>query len=193
MSVFKLQFLWLLVILMLWIFSILKTRKTHTHTDTQCITWFWSQSRWWVSKQDKQRIWVLQQTEHPTHTEMPDGCSRTLFFLFCLFVCFLNSLMDDDLSHWLRLTCLWVILTMTEGGRGVDIWCISLTLSWWWMEWSSSPCRRPYSTAMLNDKLHTCLSLFNEHQVPSVWCVCLCARVRAYMQGSGREIAKKIG
>lgn len=105
--------------------------------------------------------------------------------VFFFLVCF-NLLMDDDVSHWLRLTCLWVILTVTEGGRGVDVRHISQTPSWWWMERSSTPCRRPHSTAIVNDKLHTCLSLFNEHQVPRVR---LCARVQA----SGREIAKKIG
>lgn len=142
---------------------------------------FWSENRWWARK----HIWVEQQ-KHPTHTEMPRGCSWTLLFFCFVFFIFL---MDDDLSCWLWLTCLWVILTMTEGGSGVDIRCISQTLLRWWMKRSSSPCHCPYSTAMVNDKLHTCLSLFNEHQVPSVWCVCLCARV----QGSGKEIAKKIG
>lgn len=46
------------------------------------------------------------------------SCSWTFL---CVRVSF-NLLTDDDLCHWLRLTCPWVILTMTEGGKGV--WCM---------------------------------------------------------------------
>ena len=51
-----------------------------------------------------------------TYREMPHGCCQTL--LFFLIFCFLNLLMDDNLSPWLQLTCLWVTLTLTEGGKG---------------------------------------------------------------------------
>lgn len=113
-------------------------------------------------------------------------CHVAAVRLCCFYVIVFNLLMDGDLSPWLRLTCLWVILTMTEGGRGVDIY-ISQTLSRWWMERPSSPCRCPYSTAMVNEKWHTCLSLFNEHKVPSVWCMCF-MRVRAgTRQRDGKE------
>lgn len=98
-------------------------------------------------------------------------------FVFCFYS---NLLIDDDSSHYMQPTGLWVILTVTEGGRGVDLQCTSQTLSWWWME-QPSPCCRLHSAATVNDKLHTCLSLFNEHQVCVMFCVCVC------MQEVGRE------
>lgn len=103
----------------------------------------------------------------PPHRNAP-RLQSDLFFFYLLMV--------DDLSHWLQLTCLW--------GHPY-IWCIIQT-SWWWMQRSSSPSRCLCSTAGMNDKLHTWLSLFNEHQVTSVWCVCLC------VQGSDGENAKKM-
>lgn len=45
---------------------------------------------------------------------------------------------------------------------------------------------------LVNEKWHTCLSLFNEHKVPSVWCVCfmhVCAGTR---QRDGRENGVKL-
>lgn len=88
------------------------------------------------------------------------GCSQTVFFFIFLF-CFLWT------SWWMVICppgcviCLWVILT-----RGIDIWCISQSLSRWWMEQSA--------WWMKNDTLVSHCLMNIKCQVCDV-CVCACA------------------
>lgn len=119
-----------------------------------------------------------------TRTHLPCGCSRTLLFLFFFIIIMIIMII-------LCWTCWWMMIGATgcdspvsgssrqrprRVGGVVDVRRIGKTLSHWWMERSSPPHRWPCSTAMADDKLHTCLSLFNEHQVPSVCELWVCVR-----------------
>lgn len=118
-------------------------------------------------------------TPHTYGREKPSEVSQTVFFSFIL---------KHSLSLWLQRICLWVILTLTEEGRGVKRQCISQTLSHWWMKWLSSHYCHLCSAALVKKKKWgTCLSLFNDYQVPSRWPMCLCMHI----QGRGTEIVKK--
>lgn len=140
--------------------------------------------RVWARKQDKgcqwyEKIWVLW------HEHIQRNAPRFRFgFLFFCFFCFLNLLMDDNLSPCLRLTCLWVTLTLTEVGK--LIYGASLKL-YHGDEWrdpllrAAAPVLQPWwmtnytlvSHCLMNVKCQVCD-------------VCVCARA---LLGSGKEIA----
>lgn len=93
---------------------------------------------------------------------------------------------------WLRLTCLWVILTMTEGGEVVDVRRISQTLSRWWMERFFAPPAAAAAVPVLqprwmkNDTLVSHCLMNIKCQVCDIF-VCACAHA-----GTRQKTGKKL-
>lgn len=113
------------------------------------------------------------------YAETPHGLRQKLFFDF-------TPVMDGDWCRWLRLTCARVILTAADGGEGALMYGAGVKL-YHGDEWSNP--RLP-STATVNDKLHTCLSLFDERRAAGVPCVRSCTGARRV--GRGR-LQRKLG
>lgn len=111
-----------------------------------------------------------------TYAETPHGLSQNLFFDFSL-------VMDGDWCRWLRLTCARVILTAADGGEGALMYGAGVKL-YHGDEWSNP--RLP-STATVNDKLHTCLSLFDERLAAGVPCVRSCTGAQRIGRGDCKE------
>lgn len=92
MSVFKLQFLWLLVILMLWIFSILKTRKKHTHRHT--VYYMVLESKQMMGQQTGQTKDLSVRADWTPHTYRNAWRLQSDLVLFVLFICLFFELFD---------------------------------------------------------------------------------------------------